>query len=307
MRKGIVLKILMGVITTGLAVTGITAPAAIDFNQNVTGVSVIAKEDIRVEETIADTSPALEEETNIAEKTDDADGNMTKSESMIHHEQASDAAVVAVVAEGQMSIDVQKAADTANITEPEAAVQPKAVVQPETAEAATQPEIKTETSAAVIQHKAVIQPEAAATTQPETKTETSAVIQPEESIEENYVATSNNSVCVNELHFPPATAATQHEVKTETSAAVTQPEEPIEENHVVTSNTAVCEITIHFPPAVTEAPTEQAPVEEKPVYIEIHDCNCGWNTTDYQALMAHMKNHLFNGEAHSYTTVVIKQ
>lgn len=233
MRKGIVLKILMGVITTGLAVTGITALAAIDFKQNVTDVSVITKEDIRVEETIADTSPALEEETNIAEKTDDTDENMAKSESMIHPEQTSDAAVVA---DGQMSIDVRETANSANITEPEAAVQPKVVVQPETAAVVTQPE-----------------------------------------------------------------------TKTETAAAVTQPEEPIEENHVVTSNTAVCEITIHFPPAVTEEPTEPVPVEENPVYIEIHDCNCGWSTTDYQELKNHMKNHLFNGEAHSYTTVVIKQ
>ncbi len=40
--------------------------------------------------------------------------------------------------------------------------------------------------------------------------------------------------------------------------------------------------------------------------VEVHNCNCGWNTTDYDELKNHMYNHAIKGEKNSYSTHVGK-
>lgn len=76
-----------------------------------------------------------------------------------------------------------------------------------------------------------------------------------------------------------------------------------DENEVVRADTVVDVVTIHIPPAKKDEPVE----EKQPVYIEIHDCNCGWSTTNYEELKEHMFNHALKGEVYSYHTEVIKQ
>lgn len=108
------------------------------------------------------------------------------------------------------------------------------------------------------------------------------------------------------VYDPPVTK--NEPAAVETPAAQQTP--AVKETPAVQQTPAVKETpAVQQTPAVEETPAvQQTPaVEETPEYIEIHDCNCGYSTTSYDDLMAHMYNHAINGEAYSYTTVVKKK
>ena len=86
--KSIVLKMLIGVTSTALTVTGIAVPMVINSTQDTAEASAIAGENTLAAETIAD-ADSTSDEIDSAEE-DIAEEVMTKTEYIVNDEQKSD-------------------------------------------------------------------------------------------------------------------------------------------------------------------------------------------------------------------------